>query len=52
MAQCSTKISGTTSHQPYDLLTNDQGHDLHIGLDGLELGVLTWQRLGYQSRGT
>jgi hypothetical protein len=26
-------LDGTTSHQPYDLLTNQQGHDLTPGLD-------------------
>ncbi len=34
-------LNGTTSHQPYDPLTNHQGYDLHIGLDGLVLAVLT-----------
>lgn len=33
--------NGTTSHQPYDPLTNHQGHDLHIGLNDLVLAVLT-----------
>jgi hypothetical protein len=34
-------LNGTTSHQPYDLLTNHRGHDLHLGLNGQELVVLT-----------
>jgi len=29
MVQCST---GTSSHQPYDLLTNHRGHDLDLDL--------------------
>jgi len=47
MVQCST---GTSSHQPCNLLTNHRGHDLGLDLKGLAHTVLTRQRLGHQSR--
>jgi hypothetical protein len=41
MDQCSPPLRGTTSHQPYDLLAADQGHDLALDLEGLATAVLT-----------
>jgi len=38
MVQCST---GTSSHQPCNLLTNHRGHDLCLDLEGLGDPVLT-----------
>ena len=45
MVQCST---GTSSHQPCNLLTNHRGHDLCLDLEGLGDPVLTRQWLGHR----
>jgi hypothetical protein len=49
MAQCSRAAPGTTSHQPYDLLTSRQGHDLDVDHKGLPHAVLTRRRLEHQT---
>lgn len=41
-------LNGTTSQQRYDLLTDQPGHDLVIGLEVQGLEVLTDRRLGHE----